>query len=55
MMGFVIDDRKVEEKWKFCARTPFPNLCLSTSNFLEVSVIHQKTPLWHIYDVISYH
>ena len=22
MMGFVMDDRKVEEKWKFCARSP---------------------------------
>ena len=21
MMGFVMDDRKVEEKWKFCTRT----------------------------------
>ena len=21
MMGFVVDDRKVEEKWKFCTRT----------------------------------
>ena len=22
IVGFVVDDRKVEEKWKFCARSP---------------------------------
>ena len=33
MMGFVMDDRKVEEKWKFVPEPAFCYLCLFTVLF----------------------